>query len=111
MNKTTTVLDICLALTWLLLLLFFFLSVNRAEKYFKRAAKAEPADAEALSKYATFLWKARNDIWRAEETFLEAISADPTNSFYSANYAHFLWNTGGDETCFPLDAPPQQNTT
>ncbi|KAL0812700.1 hypothetical protein Bca101_069143 [Brassica carinata] len=84
---------------------------DRAEKYFKRAAKAEPADAEALSKYATFLWKARNDIWRAEETFLEAISADPTNSFYSTNYAHFLWNTGGDETCFPLDAPPQQNTT
>ncbi|ESQ36172.1 hypothetical protein EUTSA_v10007265mg [Eutrema salsugineum] len=84
---------------------------DRAEKYFKRAAKAEPADAEALNKYATFLWKARNDIWRAEETFLEAISADPANSFYSANYAHFLWNTGGDETCFPLDAPPQQNTT
>ncbi|CAH2038681.1 unnamed protein product [Thlaspi arvense] len=84
---------------------------DRAEKYFKRAAKAEPADAEALNKYATFLWKARNDIWRAEETFLEAISADPTNSFYSANYAHFLWNTGGDDTCFPLDAPPQQNTT
>ncbi|CAA7026332.1 unnamed protein product [Microthlaspi erraticum] len=84
---------------------------DRAEKYFKRATKAEPADAEALNKYATFLWKARNDIWRAEETFLEAISADPTNSFYSANYAHFLWNTGGDDTCFPLDAPPQQNTT
>ncbi|KAL1202015.1 hypothetical protein V5N11_014964 [Cardamine amara subsp. amara] len=84
---------------------------DRAEKYFKRAAKAEPADAEALNKYATFLWRARNDIWRAEETFLEAISADPTNSVYSANYAHFLWNTGGDDTCFPLDAPPQQNTT
>ncbi|XP_010487283.1 PREDICTED: uncharacterized protein LOC104765293 [Camelina sativa] len=84
---------------------------DRAEKYFKRAAKAEPADAEALNKYATFLWRARNDIWRAEETYLEAISADPTNSVYSANYAHFLWNTGGDETCFPLDAPPQQNTT
>ncbi|EOA40100.1 hypothetical protein CARUB_v10008793mg [Capsella rubella] len=84
---------------------------DRAEKYFKRAARAEPADAEALNKYATFLWRARNDIWRAEETYLEAISADPTNSVYSANYAHFLWNTGGDETCFPLDAPPQQNTT
>ncbi|KAJ0250764.1 Tetratricopeptide repeat [Hirschfeldia incana] len=84
---------------------------DRAEKYFKRAAIAEPADAEALNKYATFLWKARNDIWRAEETFLKAISAGPTNSFYSANYAHFLWNTGGDDTCFPLDAPPQQNTT
>ncbi|AEE28100.1 Tetratricopeptide repeat (TPR)-like superfamily protein [Arabidopsis thaliana] len=84
---------------------------DRAEKYFKRAAKAEPADAEALNKYATFLWRARNDIWRAEETYLEAISADPTNSVYSANYAHFLWNTGGDETCFPLDAPSQQNNT
>ncbi|KAG2260186.1 hypothetical protein Bca52824_079480 [Brassica carinata] len=79
---------------------------DRAEKYFKRAAEAEPTDAEALNKYATFLWKARNDIGKAEETFLEAISADPTNSFYSANYAYFLWNTGGDETCFPLDAPP-----
>ena len=83
-----------------------FGSEYRAEKYFKRAAEAEPTDAEALNKYATFLWKARNDIGKAEETFLEAISADPTNSFYSANYAYFLWNTGGDETCFPLDAPP-----
>ncbi|XP_010521930.1 PREDICTED: uncharacterized protein LOC104800724 [Tarenaya hassleriana] len=76
---------------------------DRAEEYFKRAAKAEPADAEALSKYATFLWKARSDMWAAEETFLEAISADPANSHYSANYAHFLWNTGGDDTCFPLE--------
>lgn len=75
---------------------------DRAEEYFKRAAKGEPGDAEALSKYATFLWRARNDLWAAEETFLEAISADPTNSYYSANYAHFLWNTGGDDTCFPL---------
>lgn len=63
----------------------------------------EPKDAEALSKYATFLWRARDDLWAAEETFLEAIDADPTNSYYAANYANFLWNTGGDDTCFPLD--------
>ncbi|KAF2603848.1 hypothetical protein F2Q70_00028090 [Brassica cretica] len=76
---------------------------DRAEEYFKRAVEVEPKDAEALSKYATFLWRARDDLWAAEETFLEAIDADPTNSFYAANYANFLWNTGGDETCFPLD--------
>ncbi|KAG2327546.1 hypothetical protein Bca52824_010274 [Brassica carinata] len=76
---------------------------DRAEEYFKRAVGVEPKDAEALSKYATFLWRARDDIWAAEEIFLEAIDADPTNSFHAANYANFLWNTGGDETCFPLD--------
>lgn len=79
--------------------------VNRAEEYFKRAIGTEPPDAEAYSKYATFLWRAKNDLWAAEETFLEAISADPTDSHYAANYAHFLWNTGGEDTCFPLDNP------
>ncbi|CAN8247423.1 unnamed protein product [Cochlearia groenlandica] len=76
---------------------------DRAEEYFKRSVGVEPKDAEALSKYATFLWRARDDLWAAEETFLEAIDADPTNSYYAANYANFLWNTGGDETCFPLE--------
>ncbi|XP_040992110.1 uncharacterized protein LOC121239057 [Juglans microcarpa x Juglans regia] len=76
---------------------------DRAEEYFKRAIRVEPPDAEAYNKYATFLWRVRNDLWAAEETFLEAISTDPSNSFYAANYAHFLWNTGGEDTCFPLD--------
>ncbi|XAR60721.1 hypothetical protein NMG60_11034202 [Bertholletia excelsa] len=76
---------------------------DRAEEYFKRAAMAEPPDAEALSKYANFLWQAKKDLWAAEETYLAAISADPGNSHYAANYAHFLWNTGGEDTCFPLD--------
>ncbi|PSS09480.1 Intraflagellar transport protein like [Actinidia chinensis var. chinensis] len=76
---------------------------DRAEEYFKRAVRVEPPDAEALSKYATFLWQARKDLWAAEETYLEAISADPNNSYYAANYAHFLWNTGGEDTCFPID--------
>ncbi|PSR86161.1 TPR repeat-containing protein [Actinidia chinensis var. chinensis] len=76
---------------------------DRAEEYFKRAVRVEPPDAEALSKYAIFLWQARKDLWAAEETYLEAISADPANSYYAANYAHFLWNTGGEDTCFPLD--------
>ncbi|KAL1195711.1 hypothetical protein V5N11_035691 [Cardamine amara subsp. amara] len=76
---------------------------DRAEEYFKRAIEVEPKDAEALNNYATFLWRARDDLWAAEETFLEAIDADPTNSYYAANYANFLWNTGGEDTCFPLD--------
>ncbi|KAL9271264.1 hypothetical protein AKJ16_DCAP02161 [Drosera capensis] len=76
----------------------------RAEDYFKRAVKVEPKDAEALNKYATFLWQAKKDLWAAEETFLEAISAEPDNSYYAANYAHFLWNTGGEDTCYPLDS-------
>ncbi|XP_071701448.1 uncharacterized protein [Rutidosis leptorrhynchoides] len=77
---------------------------DRADDYFRRASKIEPKDAEALNKYASFLWQIRNDLWTAEETYLEAISADPNNSFYAANYAHFLWNTGGEDTCFPLDS-------
>ncbi|XP_074289905.1 uncharacterized protein LOC141615572 [Silene latifolia] len=86
---------------------FLYLVVHdydRAEEYFKRAIKVEPKDGEAHNKYATFLWQVRNDLWAAEETYLEAISADPTNSYYAANYAHFLWNTGGEDTCFPLDS-------
>ncbi|GKD59251.1 UDP-glucuronic acid decarboxylase 2-like protein [Tanacetum coccineum] len=61
-----------------------------AEDYFKRASIVEPKDAEALKKYASFLWQCQNDLWAAEETYLEAISADPNNSFYAAKYAHFL---------------------
>ncbi|XP_047045780.1 uncharacterized protein LOC124650279 [Lolium rigidum] len=85
---------------------FLYLTRNdhkRAEHYFERAVRAEPADAEALSRYATFLWKARDDVAVAEETYQEAIAADPGNAHYAAAYAHFLWNTGGDETCYPLD--------
>ncbi|KVI03654.1 hypothetical protein Ccrd_018034 [Cynara cardunculus var. scolymus] len=75
----------------------------QAESYFKRALEIEPKDAESLSKYAGFLWHAKQDLWAAEETYLEAISADPDNSFYSASYAHFLWTNGADDTCYPLD--------
>lgn len=85
---------------------FLYLVVNdydRAEEYFKRAVKVEPPDAEALNKYASFLWQARKDLWAAEETYQEAIAADSGNSYYTANYAHFLWNTGGEDTCFPLE--------
>lgn len=77
---------------------------DRAEEYFKKAAEVEPKDAEALSKYANFLWQGKKDLWAAEETFNQAIAAEPSNTFYAANYAHFLWNTGGEDTCFPLDS-------
>lgn len=77
--------------------------MNRAEEYFKRAAAVRPADAAAIGQYAAFLWVARGDMEAAEEAYLEAIAADPGNTYYAANYAHFLWNTGGEDTCFPLD--------
>ncbi|CAM0883624.1 unnamed protein product [Alopecurus aequalis] len=76
---------------------------DRAEHYFKRAVRAEPADAETLGWYATFLWRARNDLAAAEETYQEAIAAEPSNGHHAAAYAHFLWNTGGEDTCYPLD--------
>lgn len=81
---------------------------NRAEEYFKRAigmGREEEADAEALSKYATFLWLVRKDVNAAEETYLEAIAAEPGNTYHAATYAHFLWNTGGEDTCYPLSSP------
>uniref|UniRef100_A0A0A9DRN7 Uncharacterized protein n=1 Tax=Arundo donax TaxID=35708 RepID=A0A0A9DRN7_ARUDO len=76
---------------------------DQAEHYFERAVRAAPEDAEALSRYATFLWKARNDLAAAEDTYQEAIAADPGNSHHAAAYAHFLWNTGGEDTCYPLN--------
>ncbi|XP_039810550.1 uncharacterized protein LOC120673664 [Panicum virgatum] len=76
---------------------------DRAEHFFKRSVRAEPADAEALGRYAVFLWQARNDLAAAEETYQEAIAADPSNAHHAAAYAHFLWNTGGEDTCYPLD--------
>ncbi|CAO2195303.1 unnamed protein product [Urochloa humidicola] len=76
---------------------------DRAEQFFKRAVRAEPADAEAMGRYAAFLWQARNDLAAAEETYQEAIAADPSNAHHAAAYAHFLWNTGGEDTCYPLD--------
>jgi Tfp pilus assembly protein PilF len=83
---------------------FVFARVHfRAEHFFKRAVRAEPADAEALGRYAAFLWQARNDLAAAEETYQEAIAADPGNAHHAAAYAHFLWNTGGEDTCYPLD--------
>lgn len=84
--------------------------MDRAEKYFKQASKVEPKDAEALSKYANFLWEVRKDLWAAEETLLEAIAIDPINSFYAATYANFLWSNGPDDTCFPLDSPEIANS-
>ncbi|KAK9124456.1 hypothetical protein Sjap_014058 [Stephania japonica] len=91
---------------------FLYLVVHdhdRAEEYFKRAVEVKPADAEALRRYATFLWLGKNDLCAAEETFLEAIEADPGNTYHAANYAHFLWNTGGEDTCFPINSPNDPN--
>ncbi|VFR00399.1 unnamed protein product [Cuscuta campestris] len=76
---------------------------DRAEDYFKKATLVEPKDGEALNKYGTFLWQVRNELWAAEEAYQAAIDAEPANSFYAASYAHFLWNTGGEDTCYPLD--------
>lgn len=75
----------------------------RAEECFKRAVQVEPPDAESMSHYANFLWIVRKDLWGAEEKYIQAMAADPDNSYYASRYANFLWNTGGEETCFPLD--------
>ncbi|KAL8093604.1 uncharacterized protein LOC141693851 [Apium graveolens] len=77
---------------------------DRAEECFKRAAQVEPPDAESMSHYANFLWKVRKDLWGAEEKYIQAMAVEPDNSYHASRYANFLWNTGGEETCFPLDA-------
>lgn len=66
-----------------------------------------PANADALSRYANFLWIARKDLETAEEIYLQAIDAEPGNAFHAANYVNFLWNTGGEDTCYPLDEDKQ----
>ncbi|XP_034703624.1 uncharacterized protein LOC117927987 [Vitis riparia] len=75
---------------------------DRAEECFKRAVEVEPEDGEALNQYANFLWMVRKDLWGAEERFLQAMAAEPGNPYRVSNYATFLWNTGGGDTCFPL---------
>ncbi|RVW81289.1 hypothetical protein CK203_038128 [Vitis vinifera] len=75
---------------------------DRAEECFKRAVEVEPEDGEALNQYANFLWMVRKDLWGAEERFLQAMAAEPGNPYHVSNYATFLWNTGGGDTCFPL---------
>lgn len=79
-----------------------WLGFNRAEECFKRAVEVEPEDGEALNQYANFLWMVRKDLWGAEERFLQAMAAEPGNPYHVSNYATFLWNTGGGDTCFPL---------
>ncbi|XP_074308163.1 uncharacterized protein LOC141643040 [Silene latifolia] len=76
---------------------------DRAEECLKRAIQLDPSDAEIVSQYANFLWIIRNDLWGAEERFQQAMAAEPENSYHASKYANFLWNTGGDETCYPID--------
>ncbi|KAH6769118.1 hypothetical protein C2S51_014454 [Perilla frutescens var. frutescens] len=76
---------------------------HRAEECFKRAVQVMPLDAESLTQYANFLWTVRKDYWAAEESFLQALALEPDNAYYASRYANFLWNTGGEETCFPLN--------
>jgi Tfp pilus assembly protein PilF len=72
---------------------------NRAEKYFKPAVAAEPADGEAMRRYAMFLWHVRGDTGGAEDMFIGAIDEEPESSHIRSSYAWFLWMTGGVETC------------
>jgi Tfp pilus assembly protein PilF len=72
---------------------------NRAEKYFKQAVTAEPADGEAMRRYAMFLWHVRGDAGGAEDMFIGAIDEEPESSHMRSSYAWFLWMTGGVETC------------
>ncbi|TVU32128.1 hypothetical protein EJB05_23847, partial [Eragrostis curvula] len=71
----------------------------RAEMYFKQAVAAEPADGEAMRRYAIFLWHARGDMAAAEDMFTDAIDEEPESSHIRSSYAWFLWMTGGLDTC------------
>ncbi|KAL0402888.1 UNVERIFIED_CONTAM: hypothetical protein Sradi_1929600 [Sesamum radiatum] len=82
---------------------------DRAEECFKRAVQVLPLDAEPLCLYANFLWTVRRDYWGAEDRFLQSMTAEPNSSYYASRYANFLWNTGGEETCYPLDNPHNPN--
>ncbi|KAJ8764109.1 hypothetical protein K2173_005014 [Erythroxylum novogranatense] len=77
---------------------------DRAEECFKRAILAGTPDAEVLSRYADFLWIVRKDSWGAEEKYQQAMAVEPNNHYHASKYANFLWNTGGEDTCFPLQA-------
>lgn len=77
--------------------------VCRAEQCFRRAVQGEKPDAEAVSRYADFLWIVRKDLWGAEERYQQAMATEPCNPYYASKYANFLWSTGGEDTCFPLD--------
>ncbi|KAG9160204.1 hypothetical protein Leryth_021081 [Lithospermum erythrorhizon] len=83
---------------------------DRAEQCYKRAIQVAPLDAECLCQYANFLWTIRKDFWCAEERYLEALASEPDNPFYLSKYASFLWNTGGEDTCYPLDAPDENKS-
>ncbi|TVT99998.1 hypothetical protein EJB05_54601, partial [Eragrostis curvula] len=72
---------------------------GRAEMYFKQAVAAEPADGEAMRRYAIFLWHARGDMAAAEDMFTDAIDEEPESSHIRSSYAWFLWMTGGLDTC------------
>ncbi|BBG98044.1 Tetratricopeptide repeat-like superfamily protein [Prunus dulcis] len=74
-----------------------------AEQCFRRAVQGEKPDAEAVSRYADFLWIVRKDLWGAEERYQQAMATEPCNPYYASKYANFLWSTGGEDTCFPLD--------
>lgn len=67
--------------------------------YFKQAVAAEPADGEAMRRYAMFLWHVRHDMTKAEDMFTNAIDEEPDSSHIRSSYAWFLWMTGGVETC------------
>ncbi|VFQ80425.1 unnamed protein product [Cuscuta campestris] len=84
---------------------------ERAEECFKRAMQVKPEDAEVLSQYANFLWTVRKDLPGAEDLYQQAIAVDGDirNPYYASQYANFLWNTGGEETCFPLNVSSNNN--
>lgn len=80
----------------------------RAEEYFRRSVKAKPEDAEALSRYADFLWLVRKKKLEAEAKYLEAMDADPFNCHHRSKYVSFLWNNPAQPD--PNRFPPSQNS-
>lgn len=77
----------------------------RAGDCFLRAVRADPDDAEAMSRYGMFLWHARGDVDGAEEMFEAAMQAedDSSNSYHRCNYIRFLLKTGRTDICYSAD--------
>eukprot|EP00750_Incisomonas_marina_P030642 INCI7632.2.p1 GENE.INCI7632.2~~INCI7632.2.p1 ORF type:complete len:644 (+),score=120.65 INCI7632.2:1790-3721(+) len=60
------------------------------EALLTRACALEPFNATALSNYANFLKKIRQDHVRAREFYVRAIKAEPSHKMAQRNYAVFL---------------------
>ena len=70
-------------------------TMKRADRYFKRAIKADPTDAHSTFQYARFLNYCNSE--HAEEYYLRTMELDPTFERCLHEYAEFLAAHGSNE--------------